>query len=173
MAERKNSADERTVKRSVTDSMQDAVQAVAHSASARDLTVAVAESLTCGRVLSELGRGEAASDWLRGGVVAYATEVKQQVLEVSPGPVVSALCAEQMAAGVARVLGADAAVATTGVGGPGAEEGEEPGTVFLGWWLDGRGGSESHSFHGDPTAVVEQTVTAALRLLEGLLEGGR
>jgi nicotinamide-nucleotide amidase len=140
-------------------------QAVAKRAEEFGVTIAVAESLTCGRVVSELGRGEAAADWLRGGVVAYSSEVKREVLGVSPGPVVSARCAEEMAAGVAGVLGADIAVATTGVGGPGGEEGRPAGTVYLGWWCRGRRGSELHRFEGDPTEVVEKTVAAALELL--------
>jgi nicotinamide-nucleotide amidase len=135
---------------------------VARCASDRDLTVAVAESLTSGLLVSALGAAEDASEWLRGGVVAYATAVKQKVLAVSPGPVVSARCAEEMAAGVAAQLDADAAVATTGVGGPDSEEGREPGTVYIGWWVRGRAGSRQYSFAGTPEAVLEATVAAAL-----------
>lgn len=140
-------------------------QEVARRADGNDVTVAVAESLTCGRVVSELGRGEAASHWLKGGVVAYATDVKRRVLGVSDGPVVTARCAEEMAAGVARVLGADIGIATTGVGGPGADEGRPAGTVYIGWARGGEVGSELHHFEGEPTDVVEKTVTAALSLL--------
>lgn len=140
-------------------------QTVAERAQESDVTIAVAESLTCGRVVSELGRGEAAADWLRGGVIAYSSEVKREVLGVSPGPVVSARCAEEMATGVARLLDADIAVATTGVGGPGTEEGRPAGTVYLGWWCRGRAGSEFHQLEGDPTDVVEKTVVATLEML--------
>ena len=135
---------------------------VARCARERDLTVAVAESLTSGLLVSTLGAAEDASEWLRGGVVAYATPVKQKVLAVSPGPVVSARCAEEMAAGVAAHLDADAAVATTGVGGPDSEEGREPGTVYIGWWVHGQAGSELYTFDGSPEEVLEATVAAAL-----------
>jgi nicotinamide-nucleotide amidase len=145
-------------------------QTVSCGARNSDLTIAVAESLTSGRLLSELGRGEAASQWLRGGVVAYATEVKQQLLRVSDGPVVSARCAEEMAAGVARLLGADVAVSTTGVGGPDPQEGRAPGTVYIGWWSQGLSGSELHEFEGSPADVVEDTVAAALAVLSQTLE---
>ena len=148
-----------------THDFESMAQAVADGARERGRTIAVAESLTSGRLLSELGQGEAASEWLRGGVVAYATEVKHEVLRVSDGPVVSARCAEEMAAGVARLLSADVAVSTTGVGGPDPEEGREPGTVYLGWWCHGRAGSELHTFDGDPAQVLEDTVAAALVLL--------
>lgn len=140
----------------------DLAQKVARCASDRDLTVAVAESLTSGLLVSALGAAENASEWLRGGVVAYATAVKHKVLAVSPGPVVSARCAEEMAAGVAAQLDADVAVATTGVGGPDSEEGREPGTVYIGWWVGGRAGSRLYNFDGAPEAVLDDTVAAAL-----------
>lgn len=143
---------------------------VARRARDRGVTVAAAESLTSGLLLSALGRGEQAADWLRGGVVAYSTEVKHTVLGVTPGPVVTARCADEMAEGVARLLQAGVAVSTTGVGGPDAEEGEPPGTVHLGWWRDGRSGTEAHRFEGSPSDVVEQTVLAALRLLQSVLD---
>ncbi|MFK4806833.1 CinA family protein [Microbacterium sp. ZW CA_36] len=135
---------------------------VARCARDRDLTVAVAESLTGGLVVSALGAAGDASEWLRGGVVAYATAVKQKVLAVSPGPVVSARCAEEMAAGVAAQLDADAAVATTGVGGPDSEEGRDPGTVYIGWWVHGQTGSRLYTFDGTPEEVLDATVAAAL-----------
>lgn len=149
----------------MTSDPADLAQQVARNCREADVTIAAAESLTAGRVLSELGRGEGASQWLRGGVVAYASEVKRQVLGVSEGPVVTARCAEEMAAGVARLLGADVAIGTTGVGGPGPDEDQPPGTVYLGWWVRGQRGSERHQFDGEPADVVEKTVGTALELL--------
>ena len=146
----------------IAEKNADLAEQVAQCASGRGLTVAVAESLTSGLLVSALGAAENASEWLRGGVVAYATAVKQKVLAVSPGPVVSARCAEEMAAGVAAQLDADAAVATTGVGGPDSEEGREPGTVYIGWWVHGRAGSRLYHFDGTPEEVLEATVAAAL-----------
>jgi nicotinamide-nucleotide amidase len=136
-----------------------------------NLTVAVAESLTCGLAVSALGAAEGASEWLRGGVVAYTTDVKQRVLGVSPGPVVSARCAEEMAAGVALLLEADVAVSMTGVGGPDAEEGREPGTVYIGWWFRGEGGSKKFNLEGSPGQILQATVTAALTDLLHVIDG--
>lgn len=144
---------------------------VARCASGREITVAVAESLTSGLLVSALGAAGDASEWLRGGVVAYATAVKHKVLAVSPGPVVSARCAEEMAAGVAAQLDADAAVATTGVGGPDSEEGREPGTVYIGWWVHGQAGSRLYNFDGTPEEVLEATVAAALTDLLRAMDG--
>ena len=86
------------------------------------------------------------------------------MLGVDPGPVISARAAEQMARGALRVLGADYAVAVTGAGGPGPEEGRPQGTVFVAVAVATDVAVEvgEHRFDGDPTEVVEATVHAAL-----------
>lgn len=100
------------------------------------LTIAAAESLTGGLVCSALVDVSGASAVLRGSVTAYATELKAQVLGVdaarlaSVGPV-DAQVAQEMADGAAQLLGADVAVATTGVAGPGPADGHEAGTVYI------------------------------------------
>jgi nicotinamide-nucleotide amidase len=148
---------------------EDLVAAIAHAAASGGLGIATAESLTCGLVTSELGKGPDAAQWLRGGVVAYSTAVKQDVLGVRPGPVVTTRCAEQMASGAARLLRADVSVSTTGAGGPDPVEGKQPGTVHLGWWHQGRSGTRSYQFDGDPERVVESTVQASLELLLSII----
>jgi nicotinamide-nucleotide amidase len=106
--------------------------AVAALLAAHGLTLAVAESLTGGLVASRLVNVPGASDWFRGGVVSYASEVKFSILGVPEGPVVSAATAAAMAAGVRDLLGADVGLGVTGVAGPDPLEGEPPGTVYLG-----------------------------------------
>lgn len=147
------------------------VEAIAAAAAPRGLRIAVAESLTGGRVASALSEGPDASDWFCGGVVAYAPHVKFEVLGVTPGPVVTARCAREMAAGVARALRADATVALTGVGGPEPEEGEPAGTVFLATSLHGRVDTRQLAFSGDPDDVVEATTDAALQELLSVVSG--
>src|SRR4051794_1767495 len=75
----------------------------------RTHTLAVAESLTGGLLVQELARTEGSGEWLRGGVVAYASEVKYELLGVTAAKVVSAAAAQQMARGALAVLGADVA----------------------------------------------------------------
>lgn len=147
------------------------VDLIAHRAAKASITVACAESLTSGAIASALGRGEDASTWFRGGVVAYAPAVKFEVLGVAKGPVVTSSCALQMCRGARRVLAADAAVAVTGVGGPGEEEGRPPGTVYIATSLCGRSEVTWHRFEGEPSRVVEQTVHAALDQLATHLAG--
>ncbi len=98
----------------------------------RGLTLATAESVTGGLVGARLTDIAGASSVFRGAVVSYATDVKQQVLGVDPGPVVSESAARQMAQGVRRQLGADVGLSLTGVAGPDEQDGQPVGTLFVG-----------------------------------------
>jgi len=99
---------------------------------ARGWHLAVAESLTGGLIASRLVNVAGASGWFRGGVVSYASEVKFDLLGVEPGPVVNPETAEQMARGVRELLHADVGLGITGVAGPDEQDGQRPGTVFVG-----------------------------------------
>ncbi|SUD47716.1 competence damage-inducible protein A [Nocardia otitidiscaviarum] len=128
-------------------------------------TIAVAESLTCGKISAALGAAPDSAQWLRGGLVAYSTEVKRKVLGVPDVPVVSETAALAMAAGVRSLLDADLAVAVTGVGGPDAQDGEPAGSVWLA--VDSVYGSRARhrQFDGPPEDVLARTVETALRML--------
>ena len=156
-------SDEDGVTNDETD--EQVVERLAASAQRADAVVAVAESLTGGQLAAALAAGPGASAWFAGGVVAYSPSVKFRVLDVAPGPVVTRRCAEQMARGVARLTGARASVAVTGVGGPDPEEDEQPGTVWLAWCVDGEVGARCHHFDGEPADVLRATVSSALRAL--------
>ena len=106
--------------------------AVAQLLMARALTFGVAESLTGGLIASRLVNVPGASAWFRGGVVAYDSHVKYDVLGVPAGPVVTEPAAAAMAEGARRVTGADVGLGITGVAGPDAQEGVAPGTIFVG-----------------------------------------
>lgn len=144
--------------------------------------VAVAESCTGGLVCKRLTDLPGASDVLAGGVVAYADSVKAGVLGVPARALeehgaVSEAVAIAMAEGVQRALGAEAAVAITGVAGPGGATDEKPvGTVWYAAGVGGRVESRRERFPGDREAVRERAAQAALFLLLKTLErspGGR
>lgn len=102
----------------------------------RGLTLGVAESLTGGAVSAAVVAVPGASRVLRGGVTAYRSEVKVSLLGVEAATivehgVVSRQVASEMARGARRLLGADAALATTGVAGPGPSDGLEAGTLVV------------------------------------------
>jgi nicotinamide-nucleotide amidase len=161
---RREPSGDQDVQEAQMDEMTDEQRAdrVADLATDRGVRIAVAESLTAGRISSVLGRGSSASEWFRGAVVAYDEEVKFEVLGVTRGPVVTDRCAREMAEGVRTLLGADVAVGITGVGGPGPDEGCPPGTVHLA--VAGTDGVESRHvvLEGDPTEVVDAATTLAL-----------
>lgn len=104
-------------------------------------------------------------------MVAYAAEVKFDLLGIDRGPVVNAATARQMATGVARLLHADFAVATTGVGGPGPQEGRPEGTVFIAVAAPEGCTVEEYAFAGGPSEVVEQATRQALHDLGAAVVG--
>lgn len=145
------------------------VRELAERITEADATIAVAESLTGGQLSSALAAAPDASDWFRGGLVAYASEVKFDVLGVTPGPVVTAQCAEEMATGIERLLTARVGVGVTGVGGPDPEEGRPAGTVFAAVSTQGRVVVREWHFDGEPEEVLEQTIDAIIRLVQAEL----
>jgi nicotinamide-nucleotide amidase len=140
----------------------DAGAQLARAASTANISVAVAESLTGGQLSSRLARLPGAGEWYRGSVVASAAEVKHDLLDVPDVPVVSQRSAEAMAQGVARLLGADVAIAVTGEGGPEPQDDVPVGTV----WMAISDGGETWARHlqidGDPHDVVRGTCAAAV-----------
>ena len=125
----------------VTDAADELAQALVDRLIARRWTVAVAESLTGGLVVASLVSIPGASAAVRGGIVAYATDLKHTLLGVdaallaSEGPVHPEV-ARQMAVGVRGVagregVGADVGIATTGVAGPTSQDGKPVGSVYI------------------------------------------
>jgi nicotinamide-nucleotide amidase len=134
-------------------------------------TVAVAESLTGGLVSAALTDVPGASVVVRGGVLAYATDLKAQVLGVdgellAQVGAVDAGVAEQMASGVRSLMGATYGLATTGVAGPDPADGKPVGTVFVAVVGPGTSRVRSLSLSGDRGDVRAQSVLAVLALLD-------
>jgi nicotinamide-nucleotide amidase len=152
---------------------QDAVvEAVGEEMGRRQQLLAVAESLTGGELSARFATAEGSSDWYRGAVVAYASEVKHDLLDVPPGPVVSQQAVETMAGNVARVLGADVGVAVSGVAGPAPQDDQPPGTVWMAVHADGRTSTRLEHFAGDPPDVVDATLDCVTAWLLELLRDG-
>lgn len=146
-------------------------------------TVATAESLTGGAIGATMTAIPGASKYYRGGIVAYASELKAELLGVSEsliaeGGAVQADVALAMASGVANKLDAEFGLAVTGVAGPAWQDGQAPGTVFVACVQRDSSGtivdSAVEELHispivEDPRAIRneirEETVAAALELL--------
>ncbi len=145
--------------------------AVAHRLIARGLSFGVAESLTGGLIASRLVNVPGASSWFRGGVVAYDSQVKYDVLGVPAGPVVTESAAAAMAEGAARVTRADVGLGITGVAGPEEQEGVVPGTVFVGLVLPGQPAQTRElRVPGDRERVRQYGAISALDLLRRALD---
>lgn len=140
----------------------------------RGQTLAVAESLTGGLICAALSAVPGASAVLRGGIVAYATELKARLLGVpqglldSHGPVHPSVAAA-MADGIRVRLDATFSVATTGVAGPEPQGGQPVGTVHFAVSADGDTVVRTVALSGDRAEIRERTVVASLGLLLGRL----
>src|SRR5262245_56387543 len=137
-------------------------------------TVAAAESLTGGLVAAALTDVPGSSNAFRGGVVAYATDLKASVLGVDAGLLarhgpVYAPVAAAMADSVRERLGATIGVATTGVAGPGPQDGHPAGTVHIAVSLEGDTVVRTMGLAGNRDEVRRLTVDRVLGLLLGRL----
>ncbi|CAN5599727.1 competence/damage-inducible protein A [soil metagenome] len=135
----------------------------------RGLTLGLAESVTGGLVGSRLTEVPGSSEWFRGSVVAYDSEVKFSVLGVPRGPVVSEAAAEAMAFGARRVMGADVGLGVTGVAGPAEQDGPPVGTVCLGMDLAGAVSSVTVQLPGDRQRVRQFATISLLDVLRHAL----
>lgn len=141
-------------------------------------TVAVAESLTGGLVGAAITGVPGASAVFRGGVTAYATELKHTLLGVDAGLLaregpVSAGTAGQMAAGVRALLGADCGMATTGVAGPGPQGGHPAGEVHVAVAWPGGTAARALRLTGSREDIRRETVEAVLALFVRSVAGAR
>ena len=158
----------------MSDELAAAVLAALRS---RALTLASAESLTGGGLGQAITSVPGASSVFLGGVIAYATGMKVELLGVPAAVVeregaVSEGCAQAMATGIRAVAGADVGVSTTGVAGPDAQEGKPAGLVYVA--VADRAGERVRELRlsGDRAAVRTATARAALLLLLDRLEHG-
>lgn len=138
-------------------------------------TIAAAESLTGGLVAASIVSVSGASRVFRGGVVAYATDVKASLLGVEQhlldahGPVHPRV-ASQMAEGARRALGrdgvpADVGIATTGIAGPLSSDGQPVGTVHIAVATPLGSRVESMQLGGDRDGIRVQSAARAIRLV--------
>lgn len=140
------------------------------TARAKKVELATAESLTAGLVGATICDVPGASAVYRGGVISYSSDIKASVLGVSAKYLkehgaVDPEVAAQMAAGVARVCGADYAVATTGLAGPDPADGKDVGTVFIGLYARGEVSAYGKKYVGSRADIRQATVADALEIL--------
>ncbi len=141
------------------------------------LTIATAESCTGGHIAHKITSVPGASDYFLGGVVSYANEVKMNVLGVRAEDLhqhgaVSEPVARQMAEGARQVIGADLAVATTGIAGPTGGTPEKPvGTVWIAASLGDQTVARKYRFGKMRGRNIEMAAVAALAMAWELVVG--
>ena len=142
---------------------------------ARGLTLATAESCTGGLIAERLTRVPGSSDVFLGGIVAYANDVKVRQLGVPADVIelhgaVSPEVAAAMASGVRNQLGADVAIADTGVAGPGGGTAEKPvGLVYVAAETPDASRVLDFNYPADRQAVRSRAAVAGLHLVRRLL----
>lgn len=145
----------------------------------RHLTFATAESCTGGNIAHLITSIPGSSEVMLGGVVSYSNSVKERTLGVDPQLIaelgaVSEPVAAQMAEGVRRATGADVAVATSGIAGPGgAVPGKSVGTVCFGISAGNTTQTFTLHFPGDRCRVIDRASNTALILALRLLHALR
>ena len=144
----------------------------------RGLSIAVAESCTGGLLGARLTAIPGSSDVVLGGVIAYANEVKHELLGVSRDDLqehgaVSDPVVRAMATGVRAATGARVGMAITGVAGPGGGTEEKPvGTVWIATDVDGAVESRRTRLIGDRAEVRQRAAQAVLEMLRRRLVFG-
>ncbi len=151
-------------------------QVVGNLLRARHLKLATAESCTGGLVGDQITDVPGSSDYYLGGVVAYAYEAKTALLGVPPDLLlahgaVSEESARAMAQGVSERLGADVAIAITGILGPGGATPDKPvGLVYIALHAAGATRCVKFLWSGNRLENKSRSAAAALEMLKEYLE---
>jgi nicotinamide-nucleotide amidase len=136
------------------------------------LRLATAESLTGGLLAAAIVSVPGASDVFDGALVAYTHELKTRLLGVdaewlTTHGAINAEVAEQMAAGARAMFGSAVAIGTTGVAGPDAADGVQPGTAYIAVAVEGQGTAvRAVRLTGGRARIRGRVVARALELCE-------
>lgn len=138
------------------------------------LTISTAESITGGLIASKICEIPGASNYFKGGVVSYTKEAKNSLLglkleDIEKYGVYSKETVISMAKGIKERTNSNIAIATSGVAGPGADEGVEEGTVYFCYYIIDKIVTEKVKFEGTRNEIREEAAKHALVMVVGLL----
>ena len=140
-----------------------------------EISISTAESCTGGLISHIITNVPGSSEYYKGGVIAYANEVKENVLHVSKDILeekgaVSAECAMAMANGVRELLRTDVGIATTGIAGPTGGTPDKPvGLIYIALATKDYVYHAKHIFHEDRDGNKREAANAALEMLWGYI----
>jgi PncC family amidohydrolase len=142
----------------------------------RGWTIGVGESCTGGLLGHIITNIPGSSVYFKGGVIAYANDVKRDLLGVAPETLetygaVSEQSAVEMAIGARTNTGADVGVSITGIAGPdGGTEAKPVGLTWIGVSTVAEDRAERYIWEGDRDTIKERSAHAALELVNQILE---
>jgi nicotinamide-nucleotide amidase len=139
----------------------------------RGLTLALAESVTGGLAGARIAAIPGSSDVFLGSVLASSADVRSTLMGTPSGVQIDPEAAKALAVGVRKLFGAEVGLAATGVPGPDEQEGQAPGTVWLGLALGDDVEAQQVRLPGDPNRVRQYGVISLLNLLRLRLLGSR
>ena len=129
----------------------------------KDLTLAFAESVTCGLATQKLSNYKGTSDVLKGSIICYTPEVKKKVLGITKKCIDEHTCesrtvTESLAVNLSGIINADICAAVTGLASPGGSETKEKpvGTIFFAVYYKNKIHSLKKVFRGTPLQIREK-----------------
>lgn len=140
--------------------MKETVRKLVIELKEKDLTIALAESVTCGLATHQLNIVKGTSDVLMGSIICYNEKVKSDLLCVRPG-IIKKFSAEsqevtnEMVKNLKKIFKADCYAALTGLASPGASQkkGKPVGTIFFSVMYKGKIFEQRKKFNGPPLEV--------------------
>ncbi|MBC7081571.1 MAG: CinA family protein [Thermoplasmatales archaeon] len=152
------------------------IERIAELLKKNNLWIATAESCTAGLIAHTLTNISGSSEYYKGGIVAYSNEIKAKILGVKEETLkkygaVSEQTAREMAEGAKKVIGADIAIATTGIAGPTGGTEEKPvGLVYIALATPEGTEVKRFLFKGDRLENKQNFCNSALQMLLDYLE---
>ena len=139
-----------------------------------NLTISTAESLTAGLIASKICEISGASNYFKGGIVSYTKETKCMLLglkmeDIEKYSVYSNETVISMAKGIKEKTNSDIAIATSGVAGPGSDEGVPAGTVYYCFIIKDKIITEKKKFKGERNEVRNEASLYAINRIISLL----
>lgn len=140
-----------------------------------NLTLSLAESCTGGLLASTITKLSGASKYFLGSIVCYSNDVKENLLNVSKNTLnnfgaVSPQTASELAVNCSNIFKTNIAISITGIAGPSGGTSEKPmGTVYFGFYNQGKLIVDRQIFSGNRTEIQEKSVIFALGYLKELM----